>query len=96
MSLGCNSIKGISIPSKYETVYSRTINKDQFESIYQILEDNFSDFPVKKNKINYKRINDKYSLNIILKKKNFKLVYRSNTGYNNKINSIKSKIELIK
>lgn len=95
MSLGCKSSKGISISSKYETVYLRTINKDQFELIYQILEENFSDFPAKKNKINYKRINDKYSISIILKKKYFKLVYRSNTEYNNKIDSIKSKIDLI-
>ena len=52
LSLGCNSNKGILSSSKYETVYSRTISEEQFESIYQILKENISDFPIaKKNKL---------------------------------------------
>ena len=97
LSLGCTSNKEISSYSKYETVYSRTISEEQFELIYQILKENISDFPItKKNKLNYKIVNNKYSLNISLKKRYFKLVYRSNVGYDNKIKDIKSKIEAIK
>jgi len=97
LSLGCSSNKEIMSSSKYETVYSRTINEEQFESIHQILKENISDFPItKKNKLNYKTLNNKYSLNISLKKRYFKLVYRSNIGYDDKIKLMKSKIEAIK
>lgn len=97
VSLGCNSNKGVLSSSKYETVYSRTIDEEQFESIYQILKENISDFPItKKNKLNYKTVSNKYSLNISLKKKYFKLVYKSNVGYDDRIKLIKSKIEAIK
>ena len=97
LSIGFSSIKEVSSSSKYETVYSRTINEGQFESIYQILKENISDFPfTKKNKLNYKSVNNKYSLNISLKKNHFKLVYKSNVGYHDKIKLMKSKIEAVK
>ena len=96
-SLGCSSNREFSSSSKYETVFSRTINKEQFKLIYQILEENLSDFPSKKkNKISYKKVNDKYSLDILLKKKSFRLAYKSNSGYDKKIDFIKSEIVLIK
>jgi hypothetical protein len=99
--IGCSSIKEISstsiTSSKYETVYSRTVNEEQFESIFQILKENISDFPItKKNKLNYKTVNNKYSLNISLKKRYFKLVYKSNVGYDDKIKLMKSKLDAIK
>ena len=97
LSLGCTSNKEISSSSKYETVYSRKISEEQFESIYQILKENISDFPItKKNKLNYKTVNNKYSLKISLKKSCFKLVYKSKVGYDNKIKLIKFKIEAVK
>jgi len=97
LSLGCSSIREVSSSSKYEAVYSRTISEEQFESIYQILKENISDFPItKKNKLNYNTINNKYSLKISLKKSLFKLVYKSNVGYDDKIKLIKSKVEAIK
>lgn len=91
--LGCNTLP---VSSKYEMVSSTTINESEYSSIYQILENNFDDFPEKNNKkINYERDNEDYLLQIQLRKNHFKMKYSSNKGYNDKINSIKSKIENI-
>ena len=49
LSLGCSRTESFHRLSKYETVYSRTINKEKFKLIYQILErKSLMHFPSKK------------------------------------------------
>ena len=95
VAVSCSTTNSI-VPSKYETVSSTTIDNDEYSSIYQILKSNFDDFTEKSNrKINYEKHNEDYSFQIRLKKNHFKMKYSSDKGYNDKINSIKSKIENI-
>tara|TARA_B110000967_G_C18845533_1_gene541749 strand:+ start:709 stop:1038 length:330 start_codon:yes stop_codon:yes gene_type:complete len=94
---GCLGKNNLFIQSKYETVYSKTIDNEKFELIYQILKENVSDLPsLKSKKIKYKVETNKYFLSLYLNKNYFKLVYRSNLGYDDKIETIKSKIENVK
>lgn len=84
------------LSSKYETVYSKTIAEEHYESIYKILKDNIEGFDAKEvQKTKYVEQNNKYYLKIHLKKKHFKLVYRSDVGYDSRIETIKSEIERV-
>ena len=83
--------------SKYEIVYSTTINQDEYDKIFQILGENLDDLSRNKNQtIKYSKRNEEYSLKINLKAHSFKLDYRSNKGKNDNIELIKSKIVAIK
>ncbi len=92
----CASKENLLTTSKYETVYSTTISKETYKTIHKILKENLVDFPLENSKkVNYTKADENYSLRIQLKKSHFKLNYRSNTGYNDTIEEIKSKIETI-
>lgn len=92
----CGSNNALFQKSKYETVYSRTITEDDFESVHNILKEHLIDFPeMTKRKISYASKSDAYALNVLLKRTQFKLTYKSDVGYDSKITAIKSKIEAL-
>lgn len=93
--VSCGTTKSI-VQSKYEMVFSTTINDSEYSAIYQILNVNFDDFPEKnERKINYEKNCEDYLFLIKLKKNHFKMKYISDKGYNTKISLVKSKIKNI-
>lgn len=97
--LGCKVNKEFSSlnSSKFQAFYSSTIDENEFKTIYGILKNEFPYFPEnKERKIKFVEENAKYSLKIYLKKTNFRYVYKSDFGYDRKINIIKSEIERVK
>ncbi len=93
----CSSKNEVLMQSKYETIYSVTINKEDFIKIHKILKTNFSDFDeLGDGKIKYIKNNERYFLKIYLRESHFKLIYRSNIGYDDEIEKVKSEIEQIK
>ena len=97
MLLTSCGIKNHVKPLAYETVYSVSVTEGDYETIYQVLHENFTDFPIDSTrKISYEKNNDNYSLLINLNRNKFKMIYRSNVGLNETVEAVKSKIEAIK
>ncbi len=83
--------------SKYETSYSATLTTDQHGSVYEILKENFTDFPTDTSEaINYTESNDTYIIKVYLKANKLKMTYKSGKRLDDKFNTVKSKIEEVK
>ena len=98
--------------AQYELIYSTNLTKYEHKAVHSLLKNYFLNFqPDNKRKITYTENGKHYSLEIILVKKKIKIKYKSNkilnnkektliyiinNDPNNKIRTIKSKIEEIK
>lgn len=93
----CNVSNSISQISKNEIVYAITINKDQYEPIYNILKENLKDFPENKNKKIkfFQQINDGI-IKIRLTKNKLKMIHRNTTETSEQFEAIISEIKKIK
>ena len=94
--MSCSFEKDLHIFSKYETVYSTSIDEQEYNSIYEVLKNNFADFPEKKNgKIIYTDNNEDFLFKVKLNDARFRMVYKSDKGYNEQIDALKAKVKSI-
>lgn len=84
--------------SKNESVYSITLQSAQYDSIYQILNNHFQDFPKKDNgeKISYNTNESNITFKVNLTNTKFKMVSRGSNNSDGKFAAIKTEIETIR